>query len=344
MAERYEKVALSAFAEQVHSHQSKLVDVYESIKDISYEAGTQSVGIRLLIAAEPIKATFNEIGFTKLCQRLGAPAGWLKSDRCPTDLEQIIVDRLKSDVPEEHLFRLRQEQDTLICRSVLTDKYMTYNHWDMWNDMQQILEMNSMADLKPVVWKPSISDSLDAWLLFDNVSADPSGTNPQSYDGGGYGGLRPAIHFKNSEDGTGSVRLSGGFFRSYCTNGVIFGWKEEQRMRAIHMGQRHEMKAYIWNSLTQALNSATKGVDLYIAATKIQVEQEVEDIVKRWSTKFSLGVETSELWTQALQQARPQTLADYVMATSDFAGNQERRLLTTTMEEMAGAMLQARRL
>lgn len=342
MAERYEKVALSAFAEQVHSHQSKLVDVYERIDKISYEAG--SYGVKLWITSDPIKANFNDVGFNKLCQRIGAPAGWLKSERCPVDLEQVVVDRLKTDVTEEHLFRLRQEQDSMVCRSVLTNKYMIYNHWDMWTDMQQILEMNSMANLNPMVWKPNISDSLDAWLLFDNVSADPTDNNPQSYDGGGYGGLRPAVHFKNSEDGTGSVRISGGFFRSYCTNGVIFGFKETQRMRAIHMGQRNEMKAYIWNALAQALNDSAKGVDLYIAATKTRVEQEVEDIVKRWSAKFSLGVETSELWTQALQQARPQSLADYVMATSDFAGSQERRLLTTTMEEMAGAMLQSRRL
>ncbi len=337
---RYEKVEFDRFGEQVFAHQSKLVDVYDRLDGIGYQAGGH---VTIPAHGANIASDCNETGYFKLCEKLGAPAGWMLSKRCPGDLEETIVNRLKKDVDGEYLFRLRYEPDGQVLRSVLTERYLTYNHWDLWRDAQQIFEREGMEQLHPVIWKPKIDDNLDMWILFNSVNADPNTNNPQSYDGGGYGGLKPAIHIRNSEDGTGSVRIAGGMYRSYCTNGVIFGWKEEQRMRQVHMGQRWAMKGYVWHALTLAMSKANKGIDLYIAATEMELGQEIDSIVKRWTSKYALSVETSKLWSKAVEEAQPRTVADFVMATSDFAGYQSRDI-TTTMEEMAGAMLEARSL
>ncbi len=340
MSQRYEKIGLREFEVQLHSHKSKLVDVYDRIDGMSYKAGGF---VTIPAGGVNLYGNCNEVGYSKLCEKVGAPAGWMRSKRCPGDLEETIVNRLKQDVSGEHLFRFRQEPEGNVLRSVLSERYLIYNHWDLWQDASVILEKEGMDQLNPVIWKPEVGDNLDAWILFDSVNADPNLDKPQSYDGGGYGGLKPAIHIRNSEDGTGSVRIAGGMYRSYCTNGVIFGWKEEQRMRQVHMGQRWAMKGYVWHALTLAMNNASKGIDLYIGATKIELEQEVDAIVKRWTNRYALSVETSKFWSKAVADAKPRTVADFVMATSDFAGYQNREV-STTMEEMAGAMLEARRL
>lgn len=337
---RYEKVEFDKFSEQVFTHQSKLVDVYNRIDEIGYQAGGH---VTIPANGAYVSSDCNETGYFKLCEKLGAPAGWMLSKRCPGDLEETIVNRLKKDVDGEYLFRLRQEIEGNVLRSVLSERYLIYNHWDLWCDAQQIFEREGMEQLHPVIWKPKIDDNLDMWILFNSVNADPNTNNPQSYDGGGYGGLKPAIHIRNSEDGTGSVRIAGGMYRSYCTNGVIFGWKEEQRMRQVHMGQRWAMKGYVWHALTLAMSKANKGIDLYIAATEMELGQEIDSIVKRWTSKYALSVETSKLWSKAVEEAQPRTVADFVMATSDFAGYQSRDI-TTIMEEMAGAMLEVRSL
>lgn len=337
---RYEKVEFDSFGEQVFAHQSKLVDVYDRLDGIAYQAGGH---VTIPAHGANISSDCNETGYFKLCEKLGAPAGWMRTKKCPGDLEETIVNRLKNEVQGEYLFRLRYEPDGQVLRSVLTERYLTYNHWDLWRDAQQIFEREGMEQLHPVIWKPKIDDNLDMWILFNSVNADPNTNNPQSYDGGGYGGLKPAIHIRNSEDGTGSVRIAGGMYRSYCTNGVIFGWKEEQRMRQVHMGQRWAMKGYVWHALTLAMSKANKGIDLYIAATEMELGQEIDSIVKRWTSKYALSVETSKLWSKAVEEAQPRTVADFVMATSDFAGYQSRDI-TTIMEEMAGAMLEARSL
>lgn len=340
MAQRYEKISLAEFEEQLHSHNSKLVDLYDRIPGIGYQSGGH---VTIPASGVNISADCNEVGYSKLCEKLGAPAGWMRSKNCPGDLEETIVNRLKKDVDGKFLFRLRYEPEGQVLRSVLTERYLTYNHWDLWRDTKQILEREGMDQLNPVIWKPEVGDNLDSWILFDAVNADPNTGNPKSYDGGGYGGLKPAIHIRNSEDGTGSVRIAGGMYRSYCTNGVIFGWKEEQRMRQVHMGQRWAMKGYVWHALTLAMKNASKGIDLYIEATKTEMGSEVDTIIKRWTSKYALSVETSKLWSKAVEDAKPRTVADIVMATSDFAGYQPRDV-STVMEEMAGAMLEARRL
>jgi len=332
---RYEKVELGKFEEQIQAHDAKLADVYQPMDMVEYMAG----GILNLNAAGmQVETQLNEVGWQKLCEKLGAPAGWLESPRCPIDLRVGILNRLVKDYPEEYLYRLRREGDTQVCRSVLSKDYLRYNHLNLWNDMRWVFDNVGIDSLKPMVWKPMVDDSLDAWILFEHVMADPNKPTT-SYDGGGYGGLKPAIHFRNSEDGTGSVRIQTGLYRSYCTNGVIFGFKKEDSVRAIHMGNAYAMRAKVWQGITSALQFVEKGMDLYIRATEVVIEKELEEIVQSWTNKYSLSTATSKLWSEAVKQAQPKTVADFAMATSDFAGYLSNRSITTQMEEMAGAML-----
>jgi len=340
MATRFDTIALPVFEEQLASHHAKLLDIYGDLKDIRYQAGGL---VELDYYGVPVNTECNEVGFSKLCEKLEVPAAWLRSDKCPRDLEKTIIDRKKQDATGQNLFRIRQEPGENVLRSVLTNKYLCFNHMDVWRNAKAIFEKQNITALEPVIWKPQVGDNLDFWVLFTAINADPNRNDPTMYDNGGFGGLKPAIHIRNSEDGTGSVRITGGLYRSYCANGVIFGFKEEARMRQVHMGQHWAMRGYIYQAITLAMSTATEGIEAYIKATNVVVNEELDKIVNRWTSKYALSTETSKLWSKALSNARPVTLADIVMATSDFAGFQTRDI-ATSMEEMAGAMLVARKL
>ena len=343
MNNRYEKITLDKFSEMVNDHNSQLVDVHQSPAQIQYK------GIGHLVASEDtglgiaqIAASMNKVAYRQWCQRLNLPHQWLISGKCPPDLEKSMVNRMATDNEKNMLFRFKNipEEQRSECRAVLSDKYLVYNHHEFWTNIQDSIQGTGLEDLNPVIWKPSVSHHLDAWILFDNVSADPQdGESPSIYDNGGFGGLRPAIHIKNTEDGTGMVRIDSGLFRSYCTNGVIFGWKSENAMAAEHLGKSTaHMQLKVTMAIADAASTCKLGIDKFVEATKVKIkENAISLIVKEWTRTFSIAAGTSTLWETALQGS--QTWGDVVMATSDFAGSLPDRDMTTTLEEMSGAIL-----
>lgn len=337
MNNRFEKVEFSKFDEMVMDHNSQLFDATCTAQDAVFQpsrhvAVPTDTGLGIALT----DGEMNPVAFRQICQRLGAPYQWLQSGKCPEDLELDILHRMAREREESLLWRFKGEE----LRAVLSDKYLVYNHADFWQDVKEAVYGTDLISLQPVIWKPTVGNSMDAWMLFDNVSADPqTGDQPDIYDKGGFGGLRPAIHFRNTEDGTGRVRIDSGLFRSYCTNGVIFGWKSENAMAAEHLGKSHaHMEVKVTMAIADAAATCKLGIDRFVASTQIKIKEDVIDkIVAEWSKVFSINAATSELWAGALTGAR--TWGDIVMGTSDFAGQQEDRELVSVLEEASGAIL-----
>lgn len=343
MENRYEKVSLQAFDTMIQDHKSTLRDVRANFSRLDYlgsGAGTLANGFETV----GVKAT--ETGYMKMCQRMGAPYSWLRSERCPEDLEVTIVNRLKREVRDDQLFRLRKspDDDGYLLRSVLSKQYRVFDHHQVWEVVKNTLESNAIAPTDPVIWKPSVSDSMNVWVLFDNVLADPTDNSGRSYDGGGYGGLKPAIHIKNAEDGTGGVNIASGLYRSYCANGVIFGYQNDIVMRKIHKGSHYEMVGAVMGAMTYALRMSADGIRAYIQAMQVELNKELDDIVDVWGKKYAFGVHACELWASFLKDQDPQTVADLAMATSDFAGRYPDSKVGTEFERLAGDLITARRI
>lgn len=342
MSNRYEKTELGKFEEMIMDHNSQISDYYCPVLDMEYIGNKQArVFTDTGLGMSEIVGSFNANGFRQLCQRIKAPHQWLNSGRCPDDLEKTIINRLKkeTDGSKTHLFRLKN--DTI--RAVLSDKYLVYNHAQFWNDIKEALAGTDLVGLNPVIWKPSVSHHLDAWLLFDNVDADPhNGEQIRMYDGGDFGGLRPAIHIRNTEDGTGKVRIDSGFFRSYCTNGVLFGWKNKNVMSAEHLGKyTAHLEIKVAMAIADAAATCQLGISKFVESTKIRIKEEaINSVVKEWTRVYSIESSVSEQWGEFMRGAT--TWGDLVMATSDFAGTLEDRDTTFAMEEISGNILFAK--
>lgn len=334
---RYEKVEFSKFDEMVADHANQLSDVTSTAPEALFQPNRHiAIPTETGLGMTLTDGYINPVAFRQICSRINAPHQWLQTGKCPDDLELDILTRMAKERDENLLWRFKGEE----LRAVLSDKYLVYNHFDFWNDIKDAIVGTDMMSLQPVIWKPQVSHAMDAWVLFDNVSADPqSGDQPDIYDKGGFGGLRPAIHIRNTEDGTGRVRIDSGLFRSYCTNGVIFGWKSQNAMAAEHLGKSiTHMQVKVAMAVADAAATCKLGIDRFLASTQIRIKDDViNKIVAEWSKAFSINAGVSELWAQALDGSR--TWGDVVMGTSDFAGRQDDRELVSVLEEAAGTIL-----
>jgi hypothetical protein len=330
-------MSFDRFDEMVYDHNSKLVDVTIPMREVSYRGqGRIRVQEGTDFGILRAEGRLNKTGYRQLCSRLGAPHQWLTvGSNCPDDLEVTIIQRLQQDYSTPTLFRFREDT----CRAVLSDKYLVYNHAEFWNNIKDSLAGTGMMIMKPKIWKPVVEDRMDAWILFEGVDADPNGNAPEMYDGGGFGGLKPAIHIRNTEDGTGRVRIDSGMFRSYCTNGVIFGWSGKAGMAAEHLGKSTtHMETKVALAIAEAAESCKLGIDKFIEALNVRIKEDaINRVVEEWSSVYNIDAECSDLWFQAITGSK--TWADVVMATSDFAGTLSDRDLSTTLEEASGALL-----
>lgn len=344
MNNRNSKINFDQFEEMVFYHQSKLTDIKMNLSDIVYKPN----GKVIINEVDPLFGSkyqtvsiANDVGFTGLCERLGAPKAWLTSNKCPEDLEETIIMRLakEHEGSKDSLLRLRGMGDYQVLRAVLSDQYLAYNHYDLWTDVKNAIIGTKLEGLNPIIWKPSVSDTMDAWILFESVVADPENDNIRLYDGGGAGGLKPAIHIRNSEDGTGKVKVESGLYRSYCTNGVIFGFTNNNRISAVHRGNsKHWLSTNVALAVAGAARDCGIGISKFIETTHQKIRAEVvNDIVDDWAKKYNIAVGTVEDWKASLYNI--ESVGDFVMATADFAGTRGDREEVTTMETMAGDML-----
>lgn len=334
---RYEKIEMSVFDGMVADHQASLTDVTVPVKDIAYKTGGEiTVSENTALGLMQITGKANKNAYEQLAYRLGAPGAWLRSDKCPADLEEYIVNRLKQDKDTPALFRYRQSKDEQIIRAVLSDSYLIYNHADVVKAVNKALEGTSLETLSPKVWKPFLSDVMDYWIFLDGVVADPDKA-PELYDRGGAGGLHPAIHIRNGEDGTAKVVVESGMMRDYCANGVIFGWSSQSTVEQIHRGTNRQ---FISTAIALAVGEAARlsglGIKKFLDSTLVEIHSGIDEMVDGWAKDFKVSANLDD-WKKAVSRSR--TLADLSMATSDYAGSLQDRDEQVSLERVAGDMI-----
>lgn len=228
-------------------------------------------------------------------------------------------------------------------RAVLSDSYTRYDHTDLFGAVYRALEMNQMLDNVTVV-KDHVADLMSAYLLFDGVEFDAGG-NGDMNDGGGSGGLRPAIVISNSEIGTGSSRINGGLYRSFCKNGMVLGWKSQEAFKIIHRFKSDAQIALLANeAIAASLQLSEKAALAFIEAQhKLIVPSSLKGITQKWAGKYGLTVGQNESWLEAVTSGLNQngrvSYADVINEATYFSHRTENSELASTFERMAGEMV-----
>ncbi|MBW2647767.1 MAG: DUF932 domain-containing protein [Deltaproteobacteria bacterium] len=293
------------------------------------------------VASEAYDAPMLDSARSQLASRLSIPSAWVRDpEKCPTDLAATIFNyKFENETPKEFFLRLKGGN----LRAVLSDSYTRYDHADLFGAVYRALEMNQMLDMVTVV-KEHVDDSMSAYLLFDGVQFDTDG-NGDMNDGGGSGGLRPAIVISNSEIGSGSSRINGGLYRSFCKNGMVLGWKSTEAFKIIHRFKSDAQIALLANeAIASALALSESAAVAFIEAQhKLIVPSSLKAITGKWGRKYGLTVGQNENWLEAITAGAKQnsrvSYADVINEATYFAHKTEDSDLAATFERMAGEMV-----
>lgn len=278
---------------------------------------------------------------SQLASRLEIPSRWVQDlDKCPVELREKVFNWKFENEEEVDLF-LRLKGGNL--RAVLSEKFTPFDHADLFGAVYNALEMNDMVPRVQVA-KSHVGDTMAAYLVWQGVDFDDSGNGPMG-DGGGSGGLKPAVYISNSEIGTGASRIHGGLYRDFCTNGMILGWKAETAFKIIHRFKNRNQIALLANeAIAEALQLSEKAAVAFMEAQhQLITPSSLKSIIGKWSRKYDLTVGQNESWLDAVVAESNQnsrvSYADVINQATYYSHRTEDAELAQTFERMAGEMV-----
>lgn len=349
--------------QEVHAHASQIKDVMAHTDTMhlndawmlsfggEQEAPAQAVslfeelmGAEVRVSEGTMSAKMLEHAIVQLSQRLGIPSAWVRDpEKCPEPLRNTVFNwKFEHVEPTEYMLRLYSDD----LRAVMSDQFTPFDHHELIEPVFDALEQDGLTDDVKVI-KSHVGDTLSSYLVFDRyrMDDDPHNIRPMG-DGGGSGGLYPAVYLSNSEIGTGSVRIHGGLFRSYCTNGLIIGWKADNAFRITHRYKNKQQLALLANeAIAVAMQMSEAAGRRFLQAQAVGLERtSLKRITNRWAKRYSLKVDHAERWLESLTAMHDRsgaTYADVINEATELANRIDELDDAILLERMAGDMVMA---
>lgn len=279
---------------------------------------------------EPARVTTNDYAYRQLVGRVDGPSPrWLRGP-CPPSLENEVVSSMMGVHSDDKLFiRMRGQQ----CRAVLSSEYTPFDNSEF---VSIITEYIHQEGLDVDVNKAIVGDRMRAYFMLPGIT----------FDNGDHGELHPAIYIRNSEVGDGSARITGGLYRSVCTNGMIYGWKRESSAKIQHRWYNRQMViALVSTAIVEGFQASEEAAKKFIASQSINIEpKSMDGLLERWAKKYNISQESADDWRGASignagEYGRPNevTLMDVINGATYVAQRQDD---PEPFERMAGAMLE----
>jgi len=347
---------ISQFRDEVHVWSEHLLDAKGMTDQMSLDdwkvrflatnGYEQSLFGGETVVAQECEAKMTDYAIAQMAGSLGIPTRWVRDiNQCPRELREMVFNwKYKNSEPKKQLMRMRDYGQTL--RAVLSDQYTPFDHRLLVDAVYNAVEMQDMLDDVQVV-KSYVGDQMRAYIMFPNVRFDTPDSDRPMGDGGGSGGLHPAVYISNSEIGNGSVRIHGGLFRSYCVNGLIIGWSEQETFKVSHRWSTTQHLALRANeAIAVAMKMSEVAGTRFIECQSLLVEPtNLKGLIDRWGDKYSIGVGKKENWLEALTTQQKEigqvSYADVINEATYIANRTESVEVTEQLERMAGDMVMA---
>jgi hypothetical protein len=279
----------------------------------------------------------------QLAERLGIPFSWIANpDKCPPELRSLVHNwKFENQPPRDFLMRMHGKRYHL--RAVLSDEYTPFDHATMIDTVTAAINHTSL-DVKVV--KPHIGNNLSAYIMVEGIRFDDPNSQRPMGDGGGSGGLYPAVYISNSEIGTGKARILGGLYRSYCENGMIVGWEVANKFSVTHRWSTPQHLQLLANeAIAQALQLSEDAAMGFLEAQAQAIRpSKLNEIVKGWSKKYTITTSKADQWLEALTAISDRgtvTYADAINEATHLANRTDNPDTVQELERMAGDMVMA---
>lgn len=354
-----QKISLNEYVDRAHDWNDELVDAVSPTSEMKFTAGeeAQTLSFAQVDNKEDLatmlfngaytegRGKMTDGAFEQMCSRLSIPPQWaLDNEKCPPELRQHISNWKLERKDATWLVRQRERGETV--RGILSDQYQPYNHLQLVKAVASALEIEGV---EVEVLLKQFSDDMRAYLIMPSINFDAPNGNGRggSADGGGTGGITPAVYLGNSEIGRGKVRVNPGGFRSYCTNGMVFGWQSrgQDTFALIHRWHTEaEMAVLVNEAIVRALSMSEEGALKFIETQHVTLNpQRVGDLVEQWAGKYGIMVASKEK-LNAMVEVRTSdtgryTLFDFINDTTQVARDLDDPKQTESMEVMAGNLV-----
>lgn len=349
----------STLVEKVNDWQATLSDDVVNSEKMAYRQPTHltytTEGESQLFgeAGLAVDARLNDRAFGQLCGRLGVPSQWASDDgKCPEALRDLVFNWKFANIdPTDLMVRLRENKNGLFARAILSDQYTPYDNAELVNAVKTAVETMGM---KTKVMLNDFGDNLKAYLVFPKIDFAANGDHIRPVDGrrtngngngNGSGGIHPAVYLGNSEVGGGRVRITGGGYQGYCTNGIIYGWSADETFSVVHRWKtKKHMNLYVNEALATALKMSEQGAIKFLEAQATEIKKtHLADIMDNWAGKYGLLVSSKEAWAEMVNvdsQRKPvmtwfDVIDDLTFTAKGITSPDQRE----TMERMAGDMV-----
>jgi hypothetical protein len=134
-------------------------------------------------------------------------------------------------------------------------------------------------------------------------------------------------------------------FRSYCQNGVIFGWKSDEQFRIVHRFKSREQVALLANeAIAAALKLSEEGAVKFIEAQHQYVNPtRLDGILGRWAGRYGLTIAQKDSWLERVENISNRngrvSKADLVNEITYLSHNTESIEVTQDFERLAGDLV-----
>lgn len=348
-------ISLYGLQERVTDYAATCQDVRVGSKDLQFSNADdldilEDFNFGDETAKVSLRAGLNDHSKGQLAERFGVPARWSFDDeKCPKGLRGLIYNwKFGNKDIDELLIRTRSllEGDEIsmqVVRGILSKQYRPFDNHQLVDSVVTAFETKGIDPHDIKIMRPRVNDDLQATLILPGIEFDRNGNErPTAADGGGGGGIKPAVYIRNSEVGRSKVRIHGGTYRSFCENGLIYGWNVTDEFAFIHRGQKH-LGLLVNEAIADALHMSERGAELYLEkmATGID-ETNLGGIVEDWSKKYGILLDSKEQWTEMVNtHARVSGVSEFDLINdltyvARATENHEER---ETLERMAGDMV-----
>ena len=278
--------------------------------------------------------------FGQLNERLsGPPFQWLSDEeRCGVPLRANVFHEVLKDRDGQTVMLRHQGR---FIRAILSTEYSTFNHTEFLDMIGGSLSAMGEAGGNVTVHNPLVGDEMKAFVLLPRITF---GSDPEAG-----GGLHPAIYISNSEVGTGKLRLTGGVFRTVCSNGLIMGWAAKGGLQIVHRHINKQIFAsQIAGQLEIALTMSEAATQKFIQSQAILMDNtKLKTLSNRWAAKYGLTLTDASEWELMVRheaelngRGENVTLFDVVNGATYLAHSKE-PVEAEILQRMAGDLLEA---
>jgi hypothetical protein len=201
-----------------------------------------------------------DLAFTQLCQRIGAPAAYVRS--LPPKLQIACMNHGLTQSRHAALLRLAGGE----VRALVGDRYAALDDERVLDEVAEVLDRAGYLDDARV----RASAAGPHTLLRITMPGEGVAVKPGDV-------IEWGLDIGNSEVGLRSVQVTPVTYRLVCTNGMR-SWKSEAAMRMRHVGDPKRLREQLRDAIPVAFAEARGDIDRWRRATEVLIDDALDEI------------------------------------------------------------------